>query len=190
MSFRLKTGPASEPISRDDIAKLHLKVDASADDALIDIWIQAAREQVENYTGISLMPQTWECKLKAFPDEDYIELRHPVLAVSGVTYQDANDEVQTMPSGDYILDTASVPNRICLANGASYPSALYEEGSITIEFVSGYPDASGVPAAIKSAMLLIIAHLYEHREDVVVGRIVTEMNMGSKYLLAPYRISP
>lgn len=40
-------GPDVEPIDRDDIGKLHLKIDDSVEDALLDIWITTARQQVE-----------------------------------------------------------------------------------------------------------------------------------------------
>jgi len=189
MGFRLKTAPVTEPVSRTE-AKLHLKVDDTADDTLIDVLIQAAREQVENHCNICLMPQTWELKLSAFPSEGSIELKYPVIGISGVTYQDTNDDTQTFPASGYVLDNAAIPSVLSLAYGQSWPAALDEAGSVTIEFAAGYAEASAVPAAIRSAMLLAIGHLYEHREDVVVGRIVSKMDMASQYLLDPYRIAP
>lgn len=43
-----------------------------------------------------------------------------------------------------------------------------------------------IPNAINSAMKLIIGHLFEHREDVVVGASVADLPMNSTYLLEPY----
>ncbi|MCO7634125.1 head-tail connector protein [Pseudomonas guariconensis] len=45
-----------------------------------------------------------------------------------------------------------------------------------------------INAAIKSACLLILGHLYGNREDVVIGTISTEIPMGSRSLLTPYRV--
>lgn len=42
--------------------------------------------------------------------------------------------------------------------------------------------------AIQAACLLILGHLYENREDAVTGTIATELPMGSRSLLMPYRI--
>lgn len=43
-----------------------------------------------------------------------------------------------------------------------------------------------VPEQLKSAMKLIIGHLYEHREDVVIGTIVQPLDNNSRYLLEPF----
>lgn len=40
---------------------------------------------------------------------------------------------------------------------------------------------------IRSAILLIVGHLYANREDAVVGASVAELPMGSLYLLQPHR---
>lgn len=42
--------------------------------------------------------------------------------------------------------------------------------------------------AIKQAMLMTIAHWYEHRESVVVGTITKEIEEGTWRLIQPYRI--
>ncbi|MFZ7235811.1 head-tail connector protein [Avibacterium gallinarum] len=43
-------------------------------------------------------------------------------------------------------------------------------------------------AAIKQAMLMTIAHWYEHRESVVVGTITKEIEQGVWRLIQPYRL--
>ncbi|WP_208023827.1 head-tail connector protein [Duganella aquatilis] len=45
-----------------------------------------------------------------------------------------------------------------------------------------------VTSAIKSAILLILGHLYENREDVVIGLTVASLPTGAKALLQPHRI--
>lgn len=42
--------------------------------------------------------------------------------------------------------------------------------------------------AIRAAMLLTLGHLYANREDVVIGTISSVLPLGSRALLAPYRI--
>ncbi|WP_238541913.1 head-tail connector protein [Acidovorax sp. CF316] len=41
--------------------------------------------------------------------------------------------------------------------------------------------------AVRSAVLLILGHLYANREDVVAGVTVAELPQGSKALLRPHR---
>lgn len=43
-------------------------------------------------------------------------------------------------------------------------------------------------AAILSAVLLMLGHLWENREDSIVGTIVSPLPNGSKWLLTPHRI--
>lgn len=45
-----------------------------------------------------------------------------------------------------------------------------------------------VNSAIKQAMLMTIAHWYEHRESVVVGVVSKEIEEGTWRLIQPYRI--
>ncbi|WP_434774718.1 head-tail connector protein [Pseudomonas oryzihabitans] len=44
-----------------------------------------------------------------------------------------------------------------------------------------------INSAIQAACLLILGHLFANREDVVTGTISTEIPMGSRHLLAPFR---
>lgn len=44
-----------------------------------------------------------------------------------------------------------------------------------------------MPQAIKQAMLLMIGHWYATREAVNIGNIVSELPIGARALLAPYR---
>ncbi|WP_296261989.1 head-tail connector protein [Pseudomonas sp. UBA5706] len=42
--------------------------------------------------------------------------------------------------------------------------------------------------SIRAACLLILGSLYANREDVIVGTISSELPMGSRSLLTPYRV--
>ena len=42
--------------------------------------------------------------------------------------------------------------------------------------------------SVRAACLLILGSLFESREDVVVGTISSELPMGSRSLLTPYRV--
>jgi hypothetical protein len=45
-----------------------------------------------------------------------------------------------------------------------------------------------VPFSLKSAMLLLIGHLYENREEVTVGVNANQLPKASEYLMNPYRV--
>lgn len=193
--YKIQSAPSVEPVSSTE-AKLHLKIDSdTTDDNLIAYLIQAAREQVESYTNRALISQTWDLSLDEFPDNttsdgyDIVLSKSPVASITSITYKDTDGASQTLASSVYGLDTYNEPNHIYLKYGQSWPSTYDETGAITIRFTAGYgATGSTVPASIRAAMMLIIGHLYEHREDVVVGVPAMELPKGAERLLNPYRI--
>ncbi len=64
-SLTLVTGPTAEPISLTD-AKMWLRLDHSAEDALVSSLIQMVREAVEE-RGLAVFTQTWDLTLDHFP---------------------------------------------------------------------------------------------------------------------------
>ena len=163
-TYKLKTAAATEPVSLVE-AKLHLKVDLSTDDNLINDLIDSAIAYVEEYTNRQLISATWYRYLDCFPD-NVIELDWcPVTSVSSVKYYDSDNTEQTLSSANYVVDYASEPARIVLAWGYLWPDTYPRPNAVTVEFVTGYASAAAVPKPLKSALLLMIAHNYENRGD-------------------------
>jgi len=188
-TYALATAPSVEPVSTDE-AKLHLRVDSDTDDDLIDVLIQAAREGVEESTGRALITQTWTYIADAFPGEDRIELWHPPLqSVTSIKYTDSDGTEHTFSSDNYQVDTDSEPGRIVLTSGCSWPGdTLRAANGVEITFVAGYGDAAtDVPASLLAAIKLTIGHLYEHREDVIVGKGARTLPSGADRILWRYK---
>lgn len=176
------TAPVSEPISRTE-AKLHLRVDGSDEDDLIDLLIAAAREYCEPIARRAFMPQTLLMAFAGWPtraDRNYLELlRPPVQSVSHIKYYDSSGTLQTMTESDYVADLVATPARIYLADGASWPSETLRAGlAIQVTYLAGYADADAVPARYKQAMLLLIGHWFENREQVVVAPGATSAKLA------------
>lgn len=187
-TVKLYSAPATEPVSLVE-AKLHLRVDATDEDTLITALITAARQLVEEETWRALVTQTWDYVADDWPMGDILALpRPPLQSVTSITYVDEDGVTQTIAAADYIVDTYQ--NRVVLAEGAEWPSDdLYPTSAVRVRYVAGYGAASAVPGPIKSAMLLLIGHLYENREAVASGAGVAsaELPLGVRALLAPYR---
>lgn len=191
------THPTAEHISLAD-ARLHLRLDAydspatHPDDTLVSALITSAREWAETFTGRSLGLRTIEIALDAFPLCRYVPLPMPPLfGVQFVRYYDTAGVEQTF--ADWAVDDFQLPPRVQLAVDAEWPDTQVRVNAVRIRYQVGYPVAgespSGepLPESIRSAMLLVLAHLYEHREDsteVAFSRIP----MGAEYLLTPYRL--
>lgn len=190
MTLKLITAPAAEPVSLTE-AKLHLRVDHSTEDDLITVLIQAAREGAEHLTGRSLISQTWERLLDAFPPSA-IELGRPdVTAIVSVTYIDGLGATQTLTRDDYTLDATTSPGWLLPSETLDvWPITDDVVNAVRVRFTTGY-GASGaaVPAALRQWMLLRIGTLYKLREEVVAGTSVAAIPGNyTDRLLDPFRL--
>jgi uncharacterized phiE125 gp8 family phage protein len=161
--------------------------------------------------GRCLVTQTWILTLDRFPtsrtrqtgyegitagNDAIIVPLPPLQSVSSISYIDTDGATQTLSSSLYTVDTTQQPGRIVPAYGEAWPATRDQINSVTITFVAGYSPTSdspadyraNVPRAIKQAIMLLIGHWYEHREDVAVGVSVQPMVAAADALLAPYRI--
>lgn len=185
---KVTTDPAAEPVLLSE-AKTHLRVDNDEENALITILAQAAREMVEQRIGRSLITQSRTIKLDYFPDSDTILLPYgPVISVTSITYYDEDEVLQTLSSSEYWVDTSSDIARIVVMD--SWPGTQDRPNAVTIVYSAGYGASSSyVPKPIKQAIYLLIAHLYENRQAVIVSgspTAVIEMPLGVEYLLSSY----
>lgn len=186
--FRV-TDAATEPVTTAE-AKAHVRVDHSTDDTMIGTLITAARQWCEQHTRRSFITQTWRIKLDDFPDCDDIMLpRPPLLAVSSLAYIDGQGASQTWSSSNYVVSTDREPGRLSLAPQGEWPTAQDDRrDAVTITYTAGYGAAAAVPVPIKQAILLLLGHLYEHREAVTEGQAMTAVPMAVEALLSPYRV--
>ena len=170
MHLRLVTPPAVEPVTLEE-AKQHLRVDGNEDDSLINALITAARQKAEEYTRRAFITQTREFALDSACGVLYLP-RPPVQAVEAVTVDG---------------EVVAPENYALVGRDALYikvPLYAANPGGVVIRYRAGYGDTSAdVPQVIQQAILMLIAHLYEHRGDEVV-----ELPPAVKTLLQPYRV--
>jgi uncharacterized phiE125 gp8 family phage protein len=172
--WRLVTPPISEPVSLAEI-KTHLRVDHNAEDDLITLYAQAARQAIEDECGIALGPQTWRLHLDAWPDERSIEVPRPPLAsIISVTWRDATGGVHLLAPDNYRAQTDAWPGSIELMPAATWPVAASLDAvwPITIEYIAGYPNPAAVPTIAKAALLLLTGELYQNREAATPAALI------------------
>lgn len=190
-STSLKTAPVAEPLTLED-AKTHLRVDGTDEDDLIESLVQTAREYCETFTNRAFVTQTWYWKADRFPYFQKIWLpRPPLTSITSVSYIDQNGNTQTWaPTTGYQLAQLTGPkagySTLMPAYGNSWPTSRYQLEAVTIEYVCGYGLPPAVPASILSAMRLLIGHLYENREAVVLGVNPLELPIAIPSMLAPF----
>lgn len=185
------------------------------DDPLILGLITAAREWIEKFTGRSMSERLLEIGLDAFPRQHrghhhhadhrlgvvYTgDVRHPhpirlpggpVNALDRLVYTDAAGVVQTMTDAQF--DSYEEPARILPAAGGSWPSTQIRMAAVKARYWAGYrspddsPSGTPLPMPLKHAMLLVLGHLYENREDSV-DVALESIPLGAQALARPYRL--
>jgi uncharacterized phiE125 gp8 family phage protein len=163
MAIKLKTEPDNEPVTLEE-AKLHCRVDTDDDDDLIGSLITAAREYCEGFQNRAYVSQVWELWLDGFPATPFDIPKPPLLSIDSIKYYDTDNTEYDFD--DYYADTESTPGRLELNYLESWPSVtLRDINGVCITFTAGYGDADDVPQSVKQAILLLVGHWYENREQ-------------------------
>lgn len=187
MRHIVATPPATEPVSLADM-RLHLGITQATEtgrDAIITARIIAARQWVEQQTGLALITQTLNGWDGSFPHcGGAVDLKGPLQSVTGVTYTDANGQPQTLNPTLYQVDT--VVGRIMPAYNQSWPDVRKSFNAVKIVYVAGYGNAAAIPQAIKEAIMFIVGQWEVFQTSMEgVMRPFTIPN-AAKELISPY----
>lgn len=188
MTLVMTSGPLAEPVSVAD-AKAHMRIDTDAEDALIASLIVTSRLHIEAALGLALLTQAWSYFVDAWPRSREIVLPlKPVQTVTTVRVWAQDGTSQTLAAETYTLDGEGMPPRLVLSRSAALPAPGRSASGIEIAFSAGFGDAGiDVPAPIRQALLLLVAHWFENREPNRIGAADTEIPHMISTLLAPYR---
>jgi uncharacterized phiE125 gp8 family phage protein len=172
MRLNVVTPPASEPVTSTD-AKLHLRVDGSSDDTLINALITAGRQVVETRTKRALINTTFDATYPAFPDDDrpIVLPVAPVSSIAGVSYYDYAGTLTTLATSAYRFNSGT-PASIEPSSTADWPSTEDDRtDAVIVRLVAGYGSTSAsVPATLRQAVLMLIGGMYENRESIQQGQ--------------------
>ncbi|MBC3496169.1 head-tail connector protein [Pseudomonas sp. SWRI100] len=184
MGLQLLEAATAQAVSL-EVAKKHLRIapdDTDLDDEVARI-VRAATAWAERITQRSLCPQRWRLHLDGFPCGAVLIPRPPLQTVEAVSYTDAVGAVQTLDPAGYVVNPFEILGRVSLAQGVRWPATRMQAMSVRIDFTAGY---EAVPEDIVSAILLLVGHLDQNREQVVTGATPAVLPMGVDSLLAPY----
>jgi len=187
MALQQISGPTVEPISLAE-AKDHMRVDGTSEDALISSLILTSRLHIEAALGLALVTQSWKLLLDNWPKGQQVRIPlRPLQSVTEIRIYDAAGASALVGTDRYVVDAVSNPGRI-VAEGGGLPQPGRAANGIEIAFVAGYGgNAAEVPAPIRQALLLLIAHWYEHRDPVEIGTPDVAIPAAVSRLLKPYR---
>lgn len=123
-----------------------------------------------------------------------VELPRPPMVQSGtatavtITYTPAvSGTTATLDATEYRVDRQATPGAARPLYGKTWPSHLVDQNSVTVTWWAGYSsDGTSVPAPVKSAILMLVAHLWRNRE-MAAEAALSEVPMGTKALLDTLR---
>ena len=191
MSLVLTAAPAVEPVSLAD-ARAHLRVDGTAEDAFISSLIITSRLHIEAALGLALINQSWTWTIDAWPGVAGVEFpvwslspldrisrrdfdvgvalpMRPVRTIDQIRIKAADGTPTVLAPQRYVLDGTSHPARL-LPTLQALPNPGQPVQGIQIDFTAGFSAAaSDVPAPIRLALQMLVAHWFENREPVLSG---------------------
>lgn len=183
----LLAGPAEEPVTLAE-AKAWLKVDGADEDALIATLITAARLHLESVTGRALLTQSWRLVLDAWPPGGEVRLPvAPLSALSAIRAFDEDGDEHTIGLAQFLVEAGGTPALLVLPGTVAGMPVLRQRFGIEIDYVAGFGAAADVPQELKQALLVLVAHWFEHRDAVVIAGSGAVIPFGFDRLIAPWR---
>jgi len=172
------TSPALEPVSLARV-KLFLRVDHDNEDDLIADMIKAARLQIEDYCGVSLITRSRRFSLPLKTDGHIVINHYPLLEIEAVRVIDKRGGKTVLTASDYTANLRSRPVRFHL-EAAKYAASSH---NLEVDAVAGYgPSEADIPAPFMQAILLLTAQFYERGDDRPA-----DIPLMVQALLMPYR---
>ena len=177
-------GPAVEPITLAEM-KAYLRVDDDDDaqDSVIAGLIKAARLTVEGASRRVLIEQRWRVVLDRWPPDRVVPLPlSPLISVESIKVFDAKGAAAGIAAEAIDGDRFGDPPRIAVADA---PEPGKARNGILIEVLAGYGSAAeAVPAGLRLAIKILVAHWFENRGDVAGAQILP---LEAFALVAPFR---
>jgi uncharacterized phiE125 gp8 family phage protein len=177
--------PAGEPLSLLE-AKAFLRVEHEDDDAVIAALIAAARGQIEALTRRALLTQTWRVVRDGWPKDGRLILRSgPLRRVVAARVFDAAGVSHALDVQRFVVDVAA---DAVASPGWAWPAPGRAAAGIELDVELGYgTEGADVPAPLRQALRMLVAHWYDFRGVVAIGGNAALLPTGVAALLGPYR---
>ncbi len=167
-----------------------MRLTGTEEDALVTATLTAAVSKIEDETRRAIMPQVWEAAFAgSWPANTPVLLPRPrVMQVNSLLYTDTNGGQK--PWLSWASQDLAEPAAVWLKDApADVAAPAHDQDAVwRVNYQAGYATAAAVPGALLAAIKLLAAHLFEKREATISGTMISEVPLGVRYLLDPYRV--
>ena len=182
MAYKIIT-PAAAVIDLPTL-KAHLRVDHAFDDTIISAYLQAAMAYAQHYTGMAIGEQEIELALDEFPDGAISLPLAPAQSVISIIYVDQSALEQTLSGTFYTLDNYGLSHWVLPMAGIDWPLTYEAANVVRVRYMAGYSD---VDAAVNAALMLLVGHLYENRQEATEKKL-SSVPLGVNALLDTVKV--
>lgn len=155
--WTIQAAPQGEPFTLDQ-AKRAARVEVNDEDAEIQGWIKAARQDAEEYLHRGLLTQDWRLTIEDWADRIVLPLAAPLQSVLSVKYYDTAGVQQTLSTSVYVVDLDAEPGAVNLAPASVWPALQAQRARpIEINYRIGWQNAAAMPEVIRSGIAIMIS---------------------------------
>lgn len=194
-SLSVSVEPVCYPVTIAEL-KDHMNIDYDYHDYLIQAQLSAVVEVIESQTNRDICQRTRLWRFDSFGCDVLRFPVGPVQSITSIQYVDSAGDTQTYSSGNYALDNGRRPPVIRLGYNQTWPTPRGGPNDITVTFVTGYSGTAdsplnryNIPDALKAAIKLMVADLYENREAQSASAFSFKPNETVDLLINPYWIT-
>jgi len=184
---QLITAPSVLPVSLAEV-KSHLRIDHALDDALLTVYLTAAINYIDGFSGIlgrALCTQTWQQRYSEWGDLR-LELL-PVSSIAQIAYMPESGAEVTVSAANYTLDSDEFGSFVRFSENYTFPALSTDPEPIRVQYIAGYGSAASVPSPIKAAIMILTGHFYHQTGAPTQSGLSDSIFRLIDLVLAPYK---
>jgi hypothetical protein len=157
----------------------HSRIDDNYDELVVQGCLSAAHSLVESWLKRKLSPATVLGVQECFKTKVYLPYA-PLTGVNSISaLNDSYVSIDLVEGTDFRVDL--------VRSLVIFSDECEQLSEFQINYTCGYADLASVPDAVKHAIKMTSATLYENREDDIIGVSTTQVSLTAQRILRAFK---